>query len=240
MYRFENISPEAITKSKSKRAEDLVKGKTKDNEKIYKMWFFKELNYKDICHTVNISFFQLEKVILKLAAINFSKDNNKFSVVFERTYEDVKIQNSNYLRCARKTHEFYNFQQSDHKKLQKQKDIILKRCLDFQLLKDQIKEDIIRDVLQGIQQKEVARKYFVSEYFVSSTVTGESASQKKIIQKNKTKKALNNLKEWFEGRIITLETKALFETVGVYDLVKAGNIKKAEAVLLQSLNTQAN
>jgi len=237
-YRFENISPEAI--AKSKRAEDLVKGKTKDNEKIYKMWFFKELNYKVICHTVNISFFQLEKVILKLAAINFSKNNDQFAVVFERTYQDVKIQNSNYLRCARKTHEFYNFQQSDHKKLQKQKDLILKRCLDFQLLKDQIKEDIIRDVLQGAQQKEVARKYFVSEYFVSSTVTGESASQKKIIQKNKTKKALNNLKEWFEGRIITLETKALFETVGVYDLVKAGNIKKAEAVLLQSLNTQVN
>lgn len=237
-YRFENISPEAI--AKSKRAEDLVKGKTKDNKKIYKMWFFKEANYKEICQAVNISFFQLEKVILKLAAINFSKNNDEFSVVFERTYEDVKIQNSNYLRCARKTHEFYNFQQSDHKKLQKQKDLILKRCLDFQLLKDQIKEDIIRDVLQGAQQKEVARKYFVSEYFVSSTVTGESASQKKIIQKNKTKKALNNLKEWFEGRIITLETKALFETVGVYDLVKAGNIKKAETILLQSLNTQAN
>ena len=238
MYRFENISPEAI--AKNKRAEDLVKGKTKDNEKIYKMWFFKELNYKVICHTVNISFFQLEKVILKLAAINFSKDNNKFSVVFERTYEDVKIQNSNYLRCARKTHEFYNFQQSDHKKLEKQKDIILKRCLDFQLLKDQIKEDIIQDVFEGIQQKEIAKKYFVSEYFVSSTVTGESASQKKIIQKNKTKKALNNLKEWFEGRIITLETRALFESVGIFHLVEAGNIKEAETMLSQSLNPQVN
>jgi hypothetical protein len=160
--------------------------------------------------------------------------------VFERTYEDVKIQNSNYLRCARKTHEFYNFQESDHKKLQKQKDIILKRCLDFQLLKDQIKEDIIQDVFEGIQQKEIAKKYFVSEYFVSSTVTGESASQKKIIQKNKTKKALNHLKEWFEGRIITLETRALFETVGIYDLVQAGNIKEAETMLSQSLNPQVN
>ena len=238
MYRFENISPEAI--AKNKKAENLVKDKTKDNEKIYKMWFFKELNYKVICHTVNISFFQLEKVILKLAAINFSKDNNKFSVVFERTYEDVKIQNSNYLRCARKTHEFYNFQQSDQKKIKKHRDIILKRCLDFQLLKDQIKEDIIRDVLQGIQQKEVARKYFVSEYFVSSTVTGESASQKKIIQKNKTKKALNNLKEWFEGRIITLETRALFESVGIFHLVEAGNIKEAKTMLLQSLNPKVN
>jgi len=238
MYRFENISPEAI--AKNKRTEDSINKKTKDNKKIYKMWFFKEKNYKEICQAVNLSFFQLEKVILKLAAINFSKDNNKFAVMFERTYEDVKIQNSNYLRCARKTHEFYNFQQSDHKKLQKQKDIILKRCLDFQLLKDQIKEDIIQDVFEGIQQKEIAKKYFVSEYFVSSTVTGESASQKKVIQKNKTKKALSNLKEWFEGRVITLETRALFETVGIYDLVQAGNIKEAETMLLQSLNPQVN
>ena len=238
MYRFENISPEAI--AKSKRAENSVKGKTKDNKKIYKMWFFKEMNYKEICQAVNLSFFQVEKVILKLAAINFSKNNDQFAVVFERTYQDVKIQNSNYLRCARKTHEFYNFQKSDQKKIKKHRDLILKRCLDFQLLKAEIKEDIIQDALEGIQQKEIAKKYFVSEYFVSSVVSGESASQKKVRQKNKIKKALNNLKEWFEGRIITLETRALFETVGVYDLVKAGNIKEAETILLQSLNPRVN
>ena len=214
--------------------------KEKDLKKIYKMWFFKELNYRVICDTMNLSFFQLEKIILRLSAINFSKDNDHFSVVFERTYEDVKIQNSNYLRCARKTHEFFNFQQSDYKKLIKQKDMILKRCLDFQLLKDEIKESIIEDVFQGAQQKQVAKKYFVSEYFVSSTVTGESPSQKKVMQKKKRKKALNHLKEWFEGRIITLETKALFETVGVYDLVKAGNIKEAKTILSQSLNIQVN
>ena len=214
--------------------------KIKDNEKIYKMWFFKELNYKVICHTVNLSFFQLEKVILKLSAINFSKNNDQFSVVFEREHEGVKFPNSNYLRCERKDHEFYNFKNTDHNKFRIHKDMILKRCLDFQLLKDQIKEDIIQDVFQGMDQRAVAKKYFVSQYFVSSVVTGESPSQKKFIQKNKRKKALNNLKEWFEGRIITLETKALFESVGIFHLVEAGNIKEAKTMLLQSLNPRVN
>jgi len=197
-------------------------------EAVYDMFFIKGYKYKKVCKKLDITFFQLEKTCYKLAVCNFSKVNTHFGKEFKKRFNIELYPYKFNMTGKRESFQFFDFNKPIEYIYNNQR-MILSRYKDILDTKNKMEGIVLKCLSKGMEGKEISNKYCVSEYFVS-IIKNKKPKKKKnqgIKMLSKKNQALQILNGWFVGRTLTNETKKLFTTLGILDLVLNNQIQEA-------------
>lgn len=195
---------------------------------VWKEFFIMGCNYQYICLKTDLSFFQFKNVCKNLACYNYSLVNTHFIKDFKRKYGiDLYSRSKFHSKGRRPQFQFTLFE--DELEVSQRKKLILKRFKEVLKMEVKMIEGIREDLQGGIlQQKEIAQKHHVSEYFVLSCRTERKKRVTKVVPDLRKNKVLEFLNTWFEGRVITVKVQEQLELFDILDLVQAGKIKEAK------------